>query len=154
MVAATAEAPPQGLGVKASLFELLRPLEQPITAEDLWPLAEVRLAVRDHKLQSQRFLLGLQHATHCMSQYPQSAAGIYSCAALISMTYAQAKGLRSKRFMKDLLNDMRKSGKVTSKPARGKSFGYILPENYLKLKNRVRKAQPTEPNPPKARSAV
>lgn len=77
-----------------------------------------------------------------------------SLSVALSLMMLQAKGLRSKRFMKNMLNDMRRAGKVTSKPARGKYFGYILPENYLALKERVNKSVPTEPNPPISRAAV
>lgn len=98
----------EGAGVKATLFKLLAPVKDPITAEDLWQLA-------------------------------------------------QGEGLKSKRFMKDILDDLRKRGKITSKPARGKSFGYILPTNWAVLKNAATsqgKGLPTVPNPPKSRAAI
>ncbi|KAK9786059.1 hypothetical protein WJX73_001564 [Symbiochloris irregularis] len=52
---------------------------------------------------------------------------------------AQAEGLKSKHFMKSMLNDLRKRGQVTTKPARGKSYGYILPEKWLALRKQVEK---------------
>ena len=64
----------------------------------------------------------------------------------------QAEGLKSKSFMKSMLDDMRKKGKVTSKPARGKSFGYILPANWLVLKEQAAKGAPLDTSPPKPRS--
>lgn len=75
----------------------------------------------------------------CCSKAPSNS--------LLGLTGAgapQAEGLKSKHFMKTMLNDLRKRGQVTTKPARGKSFGYILPEKWLALRKQAEKGQALE----------
>ena len=46
--------------------------------------------------------------------------------------------MRSKRFMKVMLQQMRKDRRVMTRPGpRGKAYGYILPANFEALKQKV-----------------
>ena len=56
--------------------------------------------------------------------------------------------------MKSLLNDLRRTGKLTTKPARGKSYGYILPEKWTALKKTAKKASAVEQSVTKSASST